>query len=283
MVQGSLVLEGGGMRGVYTAGVLDFFQEQELLFRAVYGVSAGAVQGCSYLSGQKGRGYACAVNYLEDWRYMSWRSFLLTGNLFGVKMCYDTIPNKLYPFDLERFHRSPSLLYAVLTDVVTGEPVYRPVKDMDMGLQAIRASASLPMVSRMVKVDGRLALDGGIADSIPLEKAMKDGFEKNVVILTQDPTYQKKDSAMKKLTVFRYPFRKNLRLKMADRHIRYNQQLELVSEMVRTGKAFVIQPKAPVGFARIEKDQKKLNALYKQGYEDAKTLYPELMEFLKQA
>ena len=275
-----LVLEGGGMRGVYTAGVLDYFQEMGALFETVYGVSAGAVQGCSYLSGQKGRGYACAVDYLDDWRYMSPWIFLLTGDLFGVKMCYDTIPNKLYPFDLEAFQKNPSNLYAVMTDVKTGAPVYRLVKDMDMGLMALRASASLPLVSRMVKVDGRKMLDGGIADSIPLEKAMADGYAKNVVVLTQHKEYRKKTSGMGGVARIRYPMHKALRRRMEERHVRYNVQLELVERMEAEKKAFVIRPKNPVGFARIEKDRAKLKALYIQGYEDGKEVYPRLLDFL---
>ena len=281
MFHAGLVLEGGGMRGVYTAGVLDYFQEMGILFETIYGVSAGAVQGCSYLSGQKGRGYACAVDYLDDWRYMSLRMLLLTGDLFGVKMCYDTIPNKLNPFDLASFQKNPSNLYAVMTDVETGKPVYRLVKDMDMGLRALRASASLPMVSRMVKVDGRKMLDGGIADSIPLEKAMRDGFTKNVVVLTQHREYRKKPSGMGRVARIRYPLHSALRQRMEDRHVRYNSQLELVERMEAEGKVFVIRPQNPVGFARIEKDQAKLKALYCQGYEDAKEVWPRLMAFLK--
>ena len=276
-----LVLEGGGMRGVYTAGVLDFFLEQNLLFESIYGVSAGAVQACSYLSRQKGRGYACAVDYLEDWRYLSLRSLLLTGDLFGVKMCYDTIPKKLYPFDDAVFESSPSRLYAVIVDVKTGTPVYYPVTTMETGLVVIRASASLPFVSRMVRVDGRWTLDGGIADSIPLKKSLTDGFARNVVVLTQDATYRKKDSTMNRWAWLRYPFRRALRARMQDRHIRYNEQLALVDEMEKEGKAFVIRPDLPVNISRIEKDKKKLKALYDQGYADAKRLYPALLAYLE--
>ena len=281
MFHGSLVLEGGGMRGVYTAGVLDFFQENGLYPEAVYGVSAGAVQGCSYLSRQKGRGYACAVNYLDDWRYMSIRMLLLTGNLFGVKMCYDTIPNKLYPFDLDAFQANPSKLYAVMADVQTGEPVYRLIDDMDMGLTAIRASASLPLVSRMVKVDGRWMLDGGIADSIPLARSVHDGFEKNIVILTQHKEYRKKpSSSAATLARLRYPFKRAFRSAMLTRSERYNAQLELVHKLEAEGRAFVIQPQKPVGFARIEKDRGKLEGLYRQGYADAERLWPELTAYV---
>ena len=268
------------MRGVYTAGVLDFFLEQDVQFESIYGVSAGAVQACSYLSKQKGRGYACAVNYLDDWRYMSFRSLLLTGDLFGVKMCYDTIPNKLYPFDHVTFEKHPSKLYAVLTDVETGGAIYRPVEDMQHGITVIRASASLPLVSRMVKVDGRRALDGGIADSIPLERAMKDGFERNIVVLTQHEGYRKQDSRGGLIAQIRYPLRKALRARMKDRPARYNEQLALVERMASEGKVFVIRPKEPVGFARIEKDREKLASLYKKGYGDAKALYPQMLAYI---
>lgn len=270
------------MRGVYTAGVLDFFQEQGVQFESVYGVSAGAIQACSYLSGQKGRGVACIVNYLKDWRYCSFWSLLLTGNLFGVKMCYDTIPNKHYPFDYETFAANPSRFFAVVTDVKTGRPVYRRIEDMRKDMVVIRASGSLPFMSRMVKVDGRLTLDGGVADSIPLEKAIEDGYQRSIVVLTQDSTYQKKDAGMHGLARLRYPLRKALRAQMRSRHERYNEQLRYVQQMREKGQAFVIQPGRPVSFSRIEKDAGKLTALYRDGYDDAKRLYPQMMEYLKE-
>ena len=269
------------MRGVYTAGILDCFLDKGALFPSIYGVSAGAVQACSYLSRQRGRGYACSVNYLEDWRYLSLRSLLLTGDMFGVKMCYDTIPNKLYPFDHATFEASPARLYAVLTDIKTGQPVYQPVVDMEKGIVAIRASASLPFVSRMVKVDGRWTLDGGLADSIPLAKSFADGYDRSIVVLTQHPAYRKKPSQTAALARLRYPFRKALRAKMADRHTRYNEQLAYVEAMEAEGRAFVFRPQQPVGFARIEKDQGKLKALYEQGYADALRLYPQMLAFLE--
>lgn len=283
MFQAGLVLEGGGMRGVYTAGVLDFFLEQGVKFASVYGVSAGAIQACSYLSGQKGRGYACIADYVNDWRYMSFRMWLLTGNLFGAKMCYDTIPNRLYPFDYDAFQSQPSRLYAVLTEVRTGKPAYRQVQDMRRETGVIRASGSLPFLSRMVKVDGQRMLDGGVADSIPLEKAIGDGHGRNVVILTQDPAYRKRGTKGHFMANLRYPLRRALRQRMADRPVRYNEQLDFVRQMQAEGRAFVIQPEQPVGFSRLEKDKAKLEALYRQGYDDAGRLYPAMMAYLQKS
>lgn len=280
MFQAGLVLEGGGMRGVYTAGVLDYWMGRQVLFDGIYGVSAGAIQACSYMSHQPRRGYECIVNYMDDWRYASFRSLLLTGNLFGVKMCYDLIPNQLHPFDYDRFAASPAKLFAVLTDVRSGQAVYRPIRDMHSDTIAIRASASLPLVSRMVPVDGRLYLDGGISDSIPLEKALSDGYRRAVVVLTQAPDYHKGPSNTSKLALLRYPTRGALRAKMADRHLRYNQQLDYVRQMEAQDRAFVIQPQHPVGFDRVEKNRDKLEALYQQGLQDAERLYPAMEAFL---
>lgn len=270
------------MRGVYTAGVLDAFQEHGAVFQAIYGVSAGACQAVSFLSGQRGRGYACAVDYLEDWRYCGMRSLLLTGNLFGAKMCYDTIPNQLYPFDYEAFARSPTRLYAVLTDLRTAKPVYRPLRDMRKDTIAVRASASLPMVSRAVWVDGRPTLDGGVVDSIPVQKAIQDGFARTVVVLTQHAGYEKPPTTKGRAAAFlRYPFHPALRGAMARRPQAYNRQLAALRRLEAEGKAFVIQPERPVGIARLEKDKGKLRALYQQGYADGQRLYPAMEQYLR--
>lgn len=280
MFHAGLVLEGGGMRGVYTAGVLDEWMARGVSFQTIYGVSAGAIQACSMLSQQPRRGYECIVNYMDDWRYCSIRSLLLTGNLFGVKMCYDTIPNKLHPFDYETYAQSPSTLYAVMTDTQTGEAVYYPISDMHRDTVAIRASASLPLVSRMVKVDGRRYLDGGVADSIPLKRALDD-HPRAVVVLTQDPAYHKQPSTAGKLAALRYPRHKALHAKLDNRHIRYNEQLDFVRQMEAEGRAFVIQPQSPVCFDRVEKDRTKLESLYQQGHHDAERLYAPMLAFLQ--
>lgn len=280
MFNAGLVLEGGGMRGAYTAGVLDYWMEQGVAFERIYGVSAGAIQACSFMSGQKGRGFACFADYLDDWRYVSLRSLLTTGDMFGVKMCYDTIPNELYPFDYSAFEANPTRLYAAMTNVSTGKAEYRPIEDMHRDTIAIRASGTLPFISRTVKVDGQKYLDGGIADSIPLQRALEDGFERTVVVLTQDESYQKKPSSMGRMAALRYPLRPQLRKQMETRHTRYNQQTAFVKQMEQEGRAFVVRPQSPVTIARMEKDREKLKALYRQGREDARRLYSDMVTFL---
>ena len=280
MDDAALILEGGGMRGVYTAGVLDFFLENSLKFPACYGVSAGACHASSYLSGQRGRALAVCTDYLDDKRYCSYRSLLKTGDLFGAEMLYDIIPNQLNLYDYEAFRQNPCRFFAVLTDCETGRAVYWPVKDMRRDIIAVRASSSLPIISRMVEIEGRKYLDGGIADSIPLARAMADGHRKNVVVLTQHPTYRKGPNhftGLAKLKYRRYPA---LVQAVADRHIHYNEALELVAAETEAGRAFILQPQKPVTISRTEHDADKLRELYQEGYRDAKRNYDDLQAFL---
>ena len=280
MAKTGLVLEGGGMRGVFTAGVLDFFLEKGLTFDNIYGVSAGACHACSYISGQKGRALGISVDYLPDPRYCSMRSFLKTGDFFGVKFCYDTIPNQLDPVDYNAALRYPGRFYAVVTNCRTGKAEYMEARDMRKNIRAIQASASLPLLSRMVNIGGQKYLDGGIADSIPLTKSMADGNEKHVLVLTQMASYRKQPNRMMPAIRARYRHWPKLVQALGDRHIRYNRTLEQVARQEAAGNAFVIRPQAPSGIGRIEKDPAKLRALYKAGYEEAKRRWPELEAFL---
>lgn len=276
-----LVLEGGGMRGVYTAGVLDFFLEKNILFENVYGVSAGAVNGCNFLSGQKGRTLRINVNYMRDKRYASVRSFLTTGDFFGVKMCYDTVPNQLDLYDYEAYRQYQGNFYAVVTNCLTGKAEYKKIKDMKKGLIYVRASSSLPLLSRDVMINGIPYLDGGIADSIPIRRAQKDGNRKNVIILTRDISYQKEKSSLQPLIAARYVKYPNLVKSIQRRHLVYNRTLAYIRSLEKKGKVFVIRPEYPVTIGRLEKDGEKLNALYRQGYEDAKKKYKALMKYLE--
>ena len=178
MYQAGLVLEGGGMKGMYTCGVLDFFMEKNLWFSDCYGVSAGACHMCSYLSGQKKRAYHVAVDYLSCRDYCSVRSLLLTGNLFHTDLCYELIPKWLNPYDFQAFDRYPGMAYAVVTDIVSGRPKYMRLRDMEKDITAVRASSSLPLVYRKIKIGNGLYLDGAISDAIPIRKAIADGNRK---------------------------------------------------------------------------------------------------------
>lgn len=280
MIQAGLVLEGGGMRGVYTAGILDFFMEKELQFSSCYGVSAGAVHLASYMSGQKGRALKISIDYLDDRDYCSPYSLFKTGDLFGVDMCYNRIPNELNIYDYEAFNRYPGKGYAVVTNIETGRPEYIELKDMYHDITAIRASASLPLVSRNVEIGGKQYLDGGMSDSIPIRRSIKDGNQKNVVILTRPYGYRKKPSSQMALIRAKYKKYPKLVEDMEKRHIRYNKTLKLVEKEEMEGRAFVFRPEPLVKIDRIEKDPKKLKILYLQGYHDAAINYDLMKKFL---
>ncbi len=280
MYQAGLVLEGGGMKGMYTCGVLEFFIEKGVMFSSCYGVSAGACHMCSYLSGQKKRAYYVGVDYLQCRDYCSIRSLLLTGNLFNRDVCYDLIPRYLNPYDYETFQSYKGRAYAVATNIVTGKPEYLRLQDMERDIEAVRASSSLPLVSRNVKINGKLYLDGGLSDSIPIRKSILDGNEKNIVVLTKEEGYRKKPSSLLgviRAVYARYPKVYEL---MRDRHISYNKTLDYLEEQEKCGRAFVIRPKTASGIKRIEKDREKLIALYDQGYRDAQALYGTMLAYL---
>lgn len=282
MYRAGLVLEGGGMRGVYTAGILDFFIEKNVLLSSVYGVSAGACHMCSYLSGQKGRARDVSVDYLDNKMYCSARSLILTGDLFNVDVAYNLIPNYLNPFDHETYHKYQGKAYAVVTNIVTGQPEYLRIRDLKDDIDAIRASASLPLMARNVEINGKLYLDGGIADPIPIAKSILDGNRKNVVILTKEEGYVRKPTdklslALIKARYLKYPKIYEL---MAQRHTNYNETLDYLYRQVENGQAYVIRPKHPGKVGRIEKNKDNLLALYRQGYEEAAAHYDSLMEYL---
>lgn len=281
MIQAGLVLEGGGMKGVYTAGVLDFFLDKDMEFSSVYGVSAGACCMCSYLSKQRGRALAVNVDYLDSKKYCSVGSLLTTGDLFNVEMCYHLIPDYLNPYDNETFEKYQGKAYSVATDIATGRPEYFRIRNMEKDIDKIRASASLPLVSRNVKIDGKYYLDGGISDAIPLRKSVLDGNRKNVVVMTKELGFVRKpvgQLALFKARYLRYPKVAEL---MAERHINYNEQVAYIERQKQEGRAFVIRPKKASGVGRVEKDPEKLRALYREGYEDAAGCYEELLRFLE--
>lgn len=282
MYQAGLVLEGGGMKGLYTAGVLDFFLEKGLLFSSVYGVSAGACHMCSYLSGQKGRGLDVAVDYLDDRFYCSPLSLVLTGDLFNVDIAYHLIPEFLYPFDYEAYAKYRGKAYSVVTNIVTGQPEYLRIKDLKRDIDMIRASASLPLVARNVRIGDKLYLDGGIADPVPIRKSILDGNRKNVVILTKEEGYVRKPTGAKELALIKLRYAKYPKIHelMAARHTNYNETIDYLYRQQENGQAYVIRPKYPSKVGRIEKDKEKLVELYRQGYQEAAAHYAGLMAYL---
>ena len=279
--QAGLILEGGGMKGIYTAGVLDFFMDKEIAFSDCYGVSAGACHLCNFMSGQRGRSYRISVNYLDMKQYCGKWSLFTTGNLFGVDMNYSLIPNYLDPYDYDAAAKYEGRAFAVATDIETGKPAYLPLRDLREDLMAVRASSSLPLVSRNVKIGDRVYLDGGISDSIPVRKSIEDGNRKNVVIMTKEEGFVRQPAgaelALVKARYLRYPKVYEL---MRERHFSYNAAVQYIEEKKQTGGLFVIRPKRKSGVGRIEKDKEKMRALYEEGYRDAQECYLELLEYL---
>ena len=282
MYQAGLVLEGGGMKGVYTAGVLDLFLDKGLEFSSVYGVSAGACNMCSYVSKQRGRALDVNIDYLDSKRYCSVESMLLSGDLFNVNTCYNLIPNYLNPIDKETFAAYEGKAYSVVTNLVTGRPEYLRVRDAVKDIDRVRASSSLPLVSRTVYINGRPYLDGGLSDSIPIQKSIRDGNRKNVVVMTKEVGYRRKqiDSGQLALIKVRYAKYPKVAQIMAERHIMYNDCLDFIERKEREGEIFVIRPQRPNDVRRIERDKVRMKALYDQGYEEAEALYENLMQYL---
>lgn len=283
MYQAGLILEGGGMKGIYTAGVLDFFMDKEILFSDCYGVSAGACHLCNYMSGQRGRSYRISVNYLDMKQYCGGWSLLRTGDLFGVDMNYSLIPDYLDPYDYDAAAEYEGKCFAVATDIKTGKPAYLPMKDLRKDIIAVRASSSLPLVSRNVEIDGELYLDGGISDPIPVRQSIREGNRKNVIIMTKEEGFVREPAgaqlALIKARYLRYPKVYEL---MRERHLSYNTTVQYIEEMQEKGELFVIRPKQKSGVGRIEKDREKMTALYEEGYRDAQECYAELMEYLRE-
>ena len=280
MIKAGLVVEGGGMRGVYSSGVLDFFIEKDLFFENNYGVSAGACHLCSYLAKQYKRAFRVNVDYLNDKRYCSVHSLLKTGNLFGAEMLYDIIPNELDLFDYDTYNKNESNFYVVITDINTGKPEYVKIGDLKKDIIYVRASSSLPLLAQNVKINDKEYLDGGISDSIPIKKSIADGNKKNVVILTRDSTYRKGKNSLMPIIKLKYKKYPNFVKSMADRYIVYNEILDFTKELENNGHVFVIRPKNPVNIGRTEKNREKLEALYNDGYNDAKDCYEELLKYL---
>ena len=254
------------MRGMFTAGILDVFMEEGIRFDGTIGVSAGAAFGVNYKSGQIGRAIRYNVRFCRDSRYSGLRCLLRDGNIFSRDFAYDEVPLKHDPFDFEAYSANPMPFYLVCTDVETGKPVYhRYLGWDDHGFEWIRASSSMPVVSQMVEIDGRKMLDGGISDSIPLPFFESLGYNRNVVILTQPPMYEKKENGL--LFLIRIMYRKYPQLvkAMEERHLAYNAALQYIEEKEKSGEILVIRPDAPLPASRVEKNPARLLAAYEVG------------------
>ena len=263
-----LVLEGGGMRGVFTSGVLDAFMKYDLYFKYVVAVSAGACNGLSYISRQPRRARLSNIDMLVKYNYIGLRHLVTQGCIFDPELLYDRFPNELIPYDYDTYFASPSTFEMVVTNCNTGRAEYLTEKDGDRQrlLDICRASSSLPYVSNVIDVDGQPYLDGGIVDSIPVGRAIDMGYDRNVLVLTRNRGYRNtsKDRKIPKFIYKKYP---RLRVALSRRIAEYNHQLDMVEEMEDKGLVDVIRPLRPMDVDRIEKDEKKLEALYEEGFQ----------------
>ncbi|MBQ1815578.1 MAG: patatin family protein [Ruminococcus sp.] len=261
-----LVLEGGAMRGMFTAGVIDVMLEKEMSFDGCVGVSAGAAFGCNLKSKQKGRVLRYNLKYCGDKRYCSLRSLIKTGDMFGAQFCYHEIPDRLDPFDVKTFDENPMDFYVVCTDVVSGKPVYKLCNKANSECyEWIRASASMPLAARIVELGGYKLLDGGISDSIPVEFMVKSGFRKNIVVLTQPRDYVK--SAPSTMPLFKMSLKKypGVIRAIENRHIVYNKSRDYLFEQERQGNALVICPDEKLPIGRIEHKPEVIQRTYDLG------------------
>lgn len=261
-----LVLEGGGMRGVFTSGVLDAFMKHELYFNYVVAVSAGACNGMSYISRQPRRARMSNIDMLAKYDYIGLRHLVTQGCIFDPELLYDRFPNELIPFDYDTFFQHAHTFEMVTTNCHTGYAEYmQELHDRQRTLDIVRASSSLPYVSKIVEVDGVPMLDGGIVDSIPVKHAIELGYSKNVVVMTRNYGYRNlsKDRKIPKFIYRHYP---RLRVALSRRIKAYNEQLQYVEDLEKAGQIICIRPQRPMEVGRMEKDTKKLERLYEEGY-----------------
>lgn len=277
-----LILEGGGMRGVYTGGILEKLLEEKIFVDYVIGVSAGACNAASYISRQSGRNREVTIGYVNHPEYISVKNLLVKRELFGMNLIFNEIPNNLVPFDYQGFNDATEEFVVGTTDCLTGEAIYFGKQDRPEDVLAIvRASSSLPLMSQPVEFDGRLLMDGSIADPLPIRKALSDGVTKPIIILTREKGYRKKKSRFAKVMpafVRQYPA---IAKKMESRYIYYNETMEFIEQLEGEGSAMVIRPMNLYKIRGIERDPVKLESLYNQGYQDAADRFEELFDFLQ--
>lgn len=272
----ALVLEGGGLRGVFTCGVLDCFMDHGIRFPFAVGVSAGACNGLSYMSGQRGRAKASNIDLMDEYHYVGFRYLLTQGCIMDFKLLFEDFPEKIIPYDYDAYFSNPDRFVMVTTNCLTGQAEYMEEKsDPGRVMDIVRASSSLPFVSRITYVDGIPMLDGGIADSVPVEYAFSQGYDRMVVVLTRNRGYRKKDSTMplSKIIYRKYPL---LQKALSERNSLYNKTMDMIESLEEEGRIIVIRPQKPVEVGRMEKDTSRLSALYDEGYAVASAVLPQI-------
>ena len=268
----ALILEGGGMRGTFTSGVLDYFLDSGIDFPLTVGVSAGACNGLSYMSKQRGRARRSNIDLYEEYRYVGLKYLFTQRNIMDFKLLFEDFPQRICPYDYDAFFARKERYVMVTTNCLTGEACYMEEKsDASRVINIVRASSSLPFAAPMVEIDGIPMLDGGVADSIPVEYAISQGFKKFVIVLTRNKDYRKKEKNNPLVSLFYRKYQK-LQEAIKSRATNYNKTLDFIDELERRGEAFVIRPEKPLQVSRIEKDINKLVELYNEGYELAQLL-----------
>lgn len=281
-IKTGLVLEGGGLRGMFTNGILDVFHRNGITFDGMVGVSAGVLFGCNYKSHQPGRAYRYNLKYKDDPQYMSWESWRKTGDFVNTDFSYRVLPRFLDPFDFDAYRNNPMKFYAVCTDIEEGRPVYHEIPDADGdGLTWMRASSSMPIFANPVKIGYHTYLDGGITDSIPLAFMQNKGYAKNIVIMTQPKGFRKKKAHLwliLRLFLRKYPKVADM---MAKRHIMYNDQLDYIESEEQKGNILVICPDNKLDIGRLTLDEDKMKTVYEQGVKKAVEFLPQVKAFLR--
>lgn len=282
MTRVGMVLEGGAMRGLYTVGVLDVLLENNINVDGIVGTSAGALFGVNYFSNQKGRAIRYNKKYLNDKRFISKKSLLLTGNIINKDFAFYKVTKELDPLDNETFIKNNKEYYATATNVETGAAEYLKITDPINQLEELRATSAMPFASRMIEINGKKYLDGGISDSIPLMKCLELGFDKIIVVLTQPLDYRKKKNSEKKMRLVKLKYKKypNLIKTMENRHNDYNEIIEKIIDMENKKEIFVIRPSQKLKINILEKNPEKLDEIYNIGINDCKKIINDLKEYL---
>ena len=276
-----LLLEGGAMRGMYTVGALDCLMKNNIKVDGIIGVSAGALFGINYKSKQPGRALRYNLKYCKKKNYMGFYSLITTGDIMNKKFCFDKLIHELDPIDYDTFKDSPEDFWAVVTNMDSGKAEYIKVDDLTKQeqVEALRASGSMPFVSKPVEINGKKYLDGGIADSIPIDRIMELGYDKIIVILTRTAGYRKEkgNTTLAKLKYKKYP---NFIKTIEDRYLMYNDELDKISKLEKDNKIFVVRPSRKVNIKRIEKNSKRIQEMYDLGVEDMEKSIEKLKEYI---
>ncbi|MBW1743689.1 MAG: patatin family protein [Deltaproteobacteria bacterium] len=277
----ALILEGGGLRGIYTSGILRFFMDRGIFFPYVIGVSMGACNAANYVSRQPERNRIVNTRYVNDARYLSYWRLLIKGELFGMDFIFDTIPNSLVPFDFETFMESDVRCITTVVDCETGEALYYEKNELGEDyFKVLRASTSLPFMAKSIHYKGRILMDGGLADSVPIRKSLSDGNSKHVIVLTRPKGYRKKRSRFVRLAYLRYSKYKGLCEAFGNRHTQYNETMDFIDELEEREEIFVIRPRSELNVGRAERNKDKLYAAYDQGYADGSACYGAVCSYL---